>query len=184
MFSSSDLTSCLQSYLGDPEFAGCGPSTVSMTPGQAMCWEKPTQAPRESHQHTCLTAQLPGQAACPSFICECRHLPRRSEEKRPQTTDLKTKRLHGKEWGQVNQTDVNSKSGSLSIRQCNSRQKKKNCDQMSLYGSIFSVYKVCNLQLKQGSVSNPTRNYIRQTWIERYGKRSKLSYNGRWVTSF
>lgn len=63
-------------------------------------------------------------------------------------------------------------------------KRKIKLDQMSLYGSIFSVYKVCNLQLKQVSVPNPTRNYIRQTWIERYGKLSKLSCNGRWVTSF
>lgn len=125
MFSSHNLTSCLQSYLGDPEFAGCGPSTASMTPGQEMCRENPTQVLQGSHRHICSAAQLPGQAAWPSSISKCRHLPHRSEEKHPPTTNLKTKRLPGKEWGQVYQADVNSKSGSLRVRQCNSRQKKK-----------------------------------------------------------
>ena len=64
------------------------------------------------------------------------------------------------------------------------QDKKIKLDQMSLYGSIFSVDKECNLQLKQVSVPNSTRNYIRQTWTEMCGEPSKLSCNGRWVTSF
>ena len=53
---------------------------------------------------------------------------------------------------------------------------------MPLYGSIFSVDKECNLQLKQVSVPNPTRNYTRQTWIEMCGANSVV-IGGGWHVS-
>lgn len=68
-----------------------------MAPGQETCRENPHRRSRGRTQH--MLDQLPGQAVCPSSISECRHTPRRSEEKHPQTTDLKTKRLVRKKNG-------------------------------------------------------------------------------------